>query len=73
MDRGSQPFFSIARSRSTLPPESNAIQILQRILKKSKKAYVGDLITSDTTIEEVQKVKETIVRVFGDAKFKLHK
>ena len=34
--------------------------------------HVDDLITGDATIEEVQKVKETAVRVFGDAKFKLH-
>ena len=34
--------------------------------------YVDDLITGDATIEEVQKIKETAVRVFGDAKFKLH-
>ena len=33
--------------------------------------YVDDLITGDATIEEVQKVKETAVRVFGEAKFKL--
>ena len=35
--------------------------------------YVDDLITGDATIEEVQKVKKTAIRVFGDAKFKLHK
>ena len=35
--------------------------------------YVNDLITGDATIEEVQKAKETAIRVFGDAKFKLHK
>ena len=35
--------------------------------------YFDDLITGDATIEEVQKVKERAIRVFGDAKFELHK
>ena len=35
--------------------------------------HVDDLITGNATIEEVQKVKETAIRVFGDANFKLHK
>ena len=35
--------------------------------------YVDDLITGDATIEEVEKIKEITIRVFGDGKFKLHK
>ena len=35
--------------------------------------YVDDLITGDVRAEEVQKVKETAIRVFGGTKFKLHK
>ena len=35
--------------------------------------YVDDLITGDATTEEVEKVKEAAIKVFEDAKFKLHK
>ena len=35
--------------------------------------YVDDLVTGDTTHEEVKKIKETAIKVFGDAKFELHK
>ena len=38
-----------------------------------KNLYVDDLINDDATIEEVQKVKETSIKVFRDTKFKLHK
>ena len=49
-------------------PESAA-----HIKEIEESLYVDDLITSDATIEEVQKVKETAIRVFEDVKFKLHK
>ena len=49
-------------------PESAA-----HIKEIEESLYVHDLITSDATIEEIQKVKETAIRVFGDPKFKLHK
>ena len=49
-------------------PESAA-----RIKEIEESLYVDDLITGGATIEEDQKVKETAKKVFGDAKFKLHK
>ena len=35
--------------------------------------YADDLITGDATVEEVQKVQETAVRVFGYTKLRLYK
>ena len=49
-------------------PESAA-----HIKEIEESLYVDDLITGDVTAKEVQKVKETAIRVFGGAKFKLHK
>ena len=44
-----------------------------RIKEIEESLYVDDLIIGGATIEEDQKVKETAKKVFGDAKFKLHK
>ena len=49
-------------------PESAA-----HIKEIGESSYVDDLITGYATIKEVQIVKETAIRVFGDAKFKLRK
>ena len=57
----------LTSSKQCFPESAAHIEETEEIL------YVDDLITGNATIEEVQKVKERAIRVFGDTKFKLHK
>ena len=57
----------LTTSKQCYPKSAAHIEEIEECL------YVDDLITGDATTEEVQKVKETAIRVFRNAKFKFHK
>ena len=54
-------------SKKVYPDKTVCIQEIEESL------YVDDLVTGGTTIDEVMNLKETAIRIFGDAKFELHK